>query len=53
MKKKQKNIFEEFDGLEVKYSKDFGKVIEGKRIYKGDAAAVERFLREKGVIRKK
>lgn len=53
MKKKQKNIFEEFDGLEVKYSKDFCKVIDGKRIYKGDAAAVERFLREKGVIRKK
>ena len=53
MRKKQKNIFEEFDGLQMK-QKDCSIVIrEGKRIFKVNLEEVEKFMIEKGVIRKK
>lgn len=52
--KNKKTIFQEFDGLEMKFQKDSSVTVrDGKKIFHGAAADVEKFLIEKGVITKK
>lgn len=51
--KNKKTIFQEFDGIQVKYSKDSVTIRDGKKIFQGAASDVEKFLIEKGVITKK